>query len=631
MRVRTTLVMACVVALVVLGLFVLAVLWSGQRPARFDQWAGWAVAKWRGITVLRDIRTPGAGGVGLQADLYLPKAGERPAPTVLIRTPYDRTDQRHPGSEAQGFARRGYAVLVQNMRGRFGSEGVFAPYAASIEDGRATLDWIVAQPWSNGRVGTYGCSALGESQLILARGRHPAHRALIAQSAGGGMGLVEGRAGYFGVFEGGVPLLSSMAGWFFQSGAKNSAESIRQVGEPARGRGPDGSLALDTWPSLAILRGQTPYSSDYQWMMSTPLGDPSWRGLDYVHDGDRFAAPALHVNSWFDQAVSATLQAAHFMASQADNAAAREQPVLIGPGMHCTTGRRVGPQRVGELAVAAEQPALFDTYLAWFDRWLKGGAGQATDEQGRQDVRLPPYRFYVMREDRWLDAPSWPPPEARPMRWFLDSRGQANTRDGDGVLRPAPPDAQAVDRLLYDPRDPVPTRGGTFCCTADAGARQGSVDQRDIELRKDVLVYSSPPLTEAVRIVGPVRAHLQVATSARDTDFTARLVDVAPDGQALNIRDSVLRLRYREGVSSPRVATPGEVYPIVIELGDIAWYLSAGHHLRLQVSSSNFPRLERNLNTGGDNATATEPVVATNEVHHGPERRSWVEFPVLSP
>ena len=624
MRRRTTLLVSGLVA----GLVVSAAgVWTAWRSERFEQWAGWALARWRGVTISYDIGTPGAGGTRLAADLYLPPEADRPAPTVLIRTPYPRGDQRHPRSEAQGFARRGYAVLVQSMRGRFGSEGVFAPYASSVEDGRSTLDWIATQTWSNGRVGTYGCSALGESQLILAKARHPAHRALIAQSAGGGMGWVEGRATYFGVFEGGVPLLSSMAGWFFQSGAKDSAASIRQLEVPPQGRGPGGSLELGTLPSLAILRDQTPYTSDYEWMLQTPLGDPAWDRLGYVRDGDRFTAPALHINSWFDQGVSATLHAARFMAAQADSPAAHEQPVIIGPGMHCTTGRRMGSHRLGELQVDGAQPALFDTYLSWFDRWLKDDGGSRADVGSG----LPAIRYYVMREDRWLDAASWPPPAARPMRWFLDSRGQANTRDGDGVLRLAPPDAPAVDRLLYDPGNPVPTRGGTFCCTADAGARQGSVDQRDIELRKDVLVYSSPPLEQALRIVGPVRAGLQVATSATDTDFTARLVDVAPDGRALNIRDSALRLRYRNGITDPTPAVPGEIYPIEIDLGDIAWQVPAGHRLRLQISSSNFPRLERNLNGSGDNASATEVIVARNEVHHGPARPSWIEFPVLGP
>ncbi|MFT3800835.1 MAG: CocE/NonD family hydrolase [Burkholderiaceae bacterium] len=636
-----------------------AAAWSagGWRSAA-KMAAGRVEARLASIDVRRDVRIPMPDGVVLSADLYLPAGPERRVPTVLLRTPYLRDTWQAHGSEALDFARHGFAVVVQSMRGRFGSGGEFAPYAKSADDGRATLDWIVAQPWSNGRVGTYGCSALGETQLILGATRHPALRAMVPQSAGGGVGSAGGRYGYFGIFEGGIPLLSSSAGWFFSNGAKTSAESREQLAHPPRGRGPGGQLSLQQLPVLDLVRSQSPYPTDFELLMSLPLTSPEWARLGYLKDGDRFAAPALHVNSWFDQGVSSTLFAARFMAAHADTPEARHQPVVIGPGMHCTVGYKRAPAHVGDLRIDGPNEPLLDTYLAWFDRWLRddpaagasgttratgtagtagavgavgaaAGAGAAASAARPAIDALPAYRFYVLREDRWMDADAWPPPAARPRRWYLDSGGGANTAAGDGRLVDAPRPGQSIDRFTYDPADPVPTRGGTFCCTGDGLAREGAVDQRDVEARRDVLVYTSAPLAAPLRITGTVRARLHVATSARDTDFTARLVDVAPDGPALNIRDSGLRLRYRDGIDRPAPAEPGAVYSIDIELGDIAWQVPAGHRLRLQVSSSNFPRFERNLNTGGRNVDETTSVTAVNDVRHGTAYPSWIEFPVL--
>ncbi|MFT4103019.1 MAG: CocE/NonD family hydrolase [Burkholderiaceae bacterium] len=595
--------------------------------------AGRIEVKLASIDVRRDLRMPMSDGVELSADLYLPAGPERRVPTLLLRTPYPRDTWQTQGGEVLDFARHGFAVVVQSMRGRFGSGGEFAPYAMSADDGRATLDWIVAQPWSNGRVGTYGCSALGETQLILGATRHPALRAMVPQSAGGGVGSAGGRYGYFGVFEGGIPLLSSAAGWFFSNGAKTSAESREQLAKPPRGRGPGGQLSLRELPVADLVRSQSPYPTDFELLMSLPLTSPEWERLGYLKDGDRFAAPALHVNSWFDQGVSSTLFAARFMAAHADTPEARRQLVVIGPGMHCTAGRKRAAARVGDLRIDGPNEPLLDTYLAWFDRWLRddaaAGAADGAGAVASAVDALPAYRFYVLREDRWMDADAWPPPAARTRRWYLDSGGDANTAAGDGRLVDAPRPGQSIDRFTYDPADPVPTRGGAFCCTGDELAREGAVDQRDVEARRDVLVYTSAPLAAPLRITGTVRAWLHVATSARDTDFTARLVDVAPDGLALNIRDSGLRLRYRDGIDRPAPAEPGAVYPIDIELGDIAWQVPAGHRLRLQVSSSNFPRFERNLNTGGRNVDESLSVTAVNDVRHGTAYHSWIEFPVL--
>ena len=232
-------------------------------------------------------------------------------------------------------------------------------------------------------------------------------------------------------------------------------------------------------------------------------------------------------------------------------------------------------------------------------------------------------------EQRWLAAPGWPPPEARIEHWYLDGAGHANSARGDGVLAPARPASAAFDEFVHDPLKPVPSRGGPVCCTGNPADRAGPVDQAEVEARPDVLVYTSAPLVAPLRIAGPLHAVLNVSSSAVDTDFVARLVDVAPDGRALNMQEGALRARYREGFDHPKLLVPDEVVTLTVDMRAIGWTVPAGHRLRLDIASSSFPRLERNLGTGGDNASATRVVRARNRVLHGGERLSWIELPVL--
>jgi putative CocE/NonD family hydrolase len=597
-------------AALLLATAALATLWRLKPDSR---WHGHAVALWHGIRIDADVPIPMPDGVVLRADVLRPRSAAA-LPTILIRTPYMKEGERFMHGDALRFAREGYAVVVQDLRGRFASQGEFAPWAHADSDGRATLDWIVAQPWSNGRVGGWGTSALGETQLVLAKTRHPALRALAPNSAGGALGSASGRHGPFGIFEGGVLNLASAAGWFATYGAKRPPSKM-----PAP---PIDAQALRHLPARDIVARLTDRPTDYEAFLDTPLSDSRWDALGYLSDADRFDVPALHLNSWFDQGVSETLAMARLMAERSDSARARDnQFVVIGPATHSTLGRGMPVEQVGDLSTPGGQLDLTPLVSRWFDHWLRGQTTRAFE--------APRVQFYVLGESRWAQADTWPPAGVERRRWYLDSAGHAQGRNGDGRLRTeAPAGASAADRFSYDPFDPVPTRGGSFCCTGDADAREGPVDQADVESRRDVLVYTSDPLAAPLRLAGPIGVELVVATSARDTDFTAKLVDVAPDGRALNIRDSVLRLRYRDGIARPSPAEPGQRYRIRIALGDIAWTLASGHRLRLQISSSNFPRLERNLNTGGANHSESTPVVAHNAVWHGADVTSFVELSV---
>ncbi|PIQ36868.1 MAG: hypothetical protein COW59_10155 [Lysobacterales bacterium CG17_big_fil_post_rev_8_21_14_2_50_64_11] len=568
-------------------------------------------AQWWGVQIDDGVRIRADDGTELMATLFRPRQAAATLPTIFVRMPYDRQASADGLGYALFFARHGYAVLVQDVRGTFGSQGDdFVPWRHATGDGVTSVNWIVEQPWSNGKVGTFGCSALGELQFALARANHPAHAAMIASGAGGGIGSAGDRHGYFGLFEGGVFQLASGFGWFVEHGAKTRPAPPMAAFDRA--------TALRTLPLRDVIKRVQPGANAFDDFVSMPLSDPRWDALDYVLRTDRLQTPALIINTWGDQTLADSLALAHLVEATDEATPLR---VILAPGDHCRHEEMGDDTRWGDLMVRHAERPYSDWYLRWFDYWLRG--------QGNGLNALPAFQFFVVGENRWLGSQRWPPVAARAQRWYLASAGGANSGSGDGVLQQQPSATSAVDSYRYDPEDPVPTRGGPVCCTGDAAIRSGPVDQRDVEQRDDVLVYTSEPLTAPLRLVGPLRAHLVVSSSARDTDFVARLVDVWPDGRAINIQEGALRARYRNGIAKPQLLTPDEATTLVIEMRDIAWRLAKGHRLRLDISSSNFPRLERNLNTGGSNFDESKGVIAINRVFHGAEQYSYVEFSVL--
>jgi uncharacterized protein len=573
---------------------------------------------WRfGYSVDPGIRIAMPDGVRLAATLYLPKDHAAPnsarLATVMLRLPYHRSRYGEALGSGSFFARNGYAVLAVDLRGSGDSEGEFIPYRHAATDGAALLDWIVAQPWSNGRVGTHGCSALAETQFSLARAQHPAHRAIVASGGGGGLGLLNGRASYGGYFEGGVFNLASGFGWFLQHGhADPKAAPAAKIDIPS---------ALRGLPVNTLVQQVRPGANAYDEYLRRPLADPWWRQLDYFGHGDRFDKPALVINSWGDQTVGDTLALAEWVRRHAPPEMAREQHVVIAPGNHCEHGESGRTGRFGDLEVRnAEQP-YSDWSLQWFDRWLR--------DRGPGLAELPAYRFYQINEHRWLDAAQWPPADAALQRWSLGAGGALQPPEAVGSAAASSPAGAAFDEFRYDPMQPVPSLGGPVCCTGNPADRAGPVDQRPIESRKDVLIYTSPDLAQPLRIAGPLRAVLQVSSSAPDTDIVARLTHVWPDGRSTNIQEGALRLRYRDGIGSPRLLKPGEVVTATVDMRAIAYTLPAGHRLRLQIASSSFPRLERNLNTGGPEHGETQAVVAVNRIHHEAAKPSLIELMVL--
>lgn len=557
------------------------------------------------------IRMP--DGIDLAATLYLPRIRDTKLATIFIRHTYNRLLYGEGLNEAEHFARLGYAVLVQDVRGKFASQGEFIPYRSSTSDGAATLDWIVAQSWSNGRVGTLGCSALGELQYTLARAKHPAHVAMVPLGAGGAVGSAGGRYAYFGVFEGGIFQLASGFGWFLYHGAKNPYPTPLP-------RNIDVGATLPLLPVADLVTRHRSLPNGFEEFMRTPLTDPSWNLLDYLADSDIPAIPALVINTWGDQTIGETLFLAERVRKSSAHAAGN-QHVIIAPGTHCQNEETAAAGKFGDLDVRGATQPYSDWFERWFDYWLR--------DQGRGLAELPPYLYYVIGEHRWRNASSWPPEGVRMEHWYLDSGGHSNSRMGDGVLSRELPRSSPFDEFRYDPMDPVPSRGGPMCCTGNPAIEAGPMDQAEVEARNDVLVYTSPALEEQLRIAGPLRAKLKISSSAKDTDFVARLVHVWPNGRATNIQEGALRARYRNGIERPTLLQPGMPTELTIDMRSIAYLVPKGHRLRLQITSSSFPRLERNLNTGGRNYDETVGIVAVNRVHHSKDMASFIELPIL--
>jgi putative CocE/NonD family hydrolase len=570
-------------------------------------------------------------GTRLSTDLYFPIGAPEPLPAVVIRTPYDKNGSREAPSSPIALAERGYVAAVQDMRGRFESEGHYIVGRANRDDGYDFLSWIARQPWSNGRIATYGCSYLGESQLQLAATRHPNHTAVIADAAGGGY---EGTSRPFVLTNGGAIELAAALDWFSRFGLKtfrrpppDAADSAyRAMVQHTETRPPGPRLDLDEafWklPVIGILQesGLTP--TDYEGFVSHIPGDRYFKSLNYVDDTDRFDVPALHVNSWYDSGVRETLTVFNLMRKNAISARARNnQFAIISPTLHCRTGLATEHTVVGDRDMGDARFPIYDIYVQWFDYWLNGIDNGVTD--------MPRVQYYLMGAGEWRSADAWPVPGTEITAFYLHSGGHANTRRGDGMLDTVPPRDEPPDRFVYDPADPVPSVGGSMWNVRAETVRGGSVDQSDVELRSDVLVYTTPPLDEGVEVTGPLEAILYVGSSARDTDFTVKLVDVLPDGTAYNVQEGILRARFREGFDRVVLMEEGNVYRLRVDLQATGMWFGPGHRIRVEISSSNFPRFDRNLNTGGTNYDESEWVVAHNTVYHTEKHPSHVVLPVV--
>jgi hypothetical protein len=488
------------------------------------------------------VAVPMRDGVRLSTDVYLPDA-PGPFPVILIRTPYNNNLDSQV-EDAVYFATRGYAVAIQDVRGRYDSEGEWSPFVHEAEDGYDAQEWCGTQPWSTGRVGTSGASYVALTQWLPAPLRNP-HLAAMAP-----------RVGFSNLYH----------NWVYTGGAFQLAFNLRWGAVQMQGRvnqvqhlwmPPEQHLATLFWHLPLIMGDENAgrVSEFYKEWIRHPACDAYWetRGNieSHYHEID---VPAYGFGGWYDVFLQGTLN--NFMGVRrhgASERARRGQKVLIGPWIHAL-GERGTSSRTGDLDFGPE--ALVDLRLEelrWFDCWLRGIDDGILGE--------PPVRVFVMGENRWRTADDWPIPGTRFVEHYLHSGGRGNTLFGDGRLDRHRPEHEPPDTFVYDPRDPAPTLGGSTCCGEDVTpVTMGPRDQRPAEWRPDVLCYTTAPLETDVEVTGPIRVVLWASSTAADTDFTAKLVDVFPSGYAMNVAQGIIRARFRESFEHPTLIEPGRVY-----------------------------------------------------------------------
>ncbi|MCG8455222.1 MAG: CocE/NonD family hydrolase, partial [Holophagales bacterium] len=482
------------------------------------------------------------------------------------------------------------------------------------------------------KVATLGCSSTAEWQMALASLDHPAHAAAVPMAQGAGIGRMGPFYEQGNMYRGGAVQMP-MVTWLY--GTQNQQRPLlpEDLSPEDRTRlssyfdlapkmpSVDWSKALWHLPLAEVVDHVGGPKGTFQNFIRRTPDDPAWYEGGLYHDHEGFSVPALWVSSWFDLSVGPNLALYEHVREEADERVRDQQYLIVAPTPHCAMYRLRDPMVVGEMEMGTVDFGFDEIVFDFLDRHTKDVPAEKAAAYDRNEPKV---RYFAMGENTWREAADWPPP-SESLTLYLGSSEGANSLFGDGRLSPEPAEGGA-DTFPYDPLNPVPTRGGNFCCLG--GFEEGSFDQRGVEARHDVLVYTSDVLEEPLDVVGWVEIVLHVSSSARDTDFTVKLVDVYPDGRSMNLDDAILRARYREGYSEKVLMEDGEVYEI--ELGPLstANVFGKGHRLRLEISSSNFPRYDRNLNTGGDNFSESQAVVAENAVHHGGAYPSRIVLPV---
>ncbi len=577
----------------------------------------------------RNVMVPMRDGTCLATDVFRPDAPGR-FPVLVNRGPYGKDDYvAAPDHSVWFFPTHGYVVLSQDCRARFESEGdYYNPLFQEVQDGYDTVEWAARQPWSNGRIGTTGQSYLGATQYTMATNNPlPPHlqvTAPVSASSDFHQSWVYHTGG------------AMEWGWMVPYAIHKGRNTLRRLGrddllaqmdeyvlEPGNFGRPLSDewfrhLPLRDW--IDRLKETAPYFKEY---FDQELDGPYWWDLNLLHNLDGIKIPMLHVSSWYDIFLEGALNAYGAITdrgggdSDGGRLARRNQKLLVGPWAHIRPYTRPTSGDTGDIDFGPEAAIeLHDHLRRWFDHWLKDMDNGVMDE--------PPVYLFVMGENKWRHENEWPLARTHYTRYYLHSEGSANTRGGDGSLSNVPPVEEPTDSYVYDPDNPAPTlRGNTLMIP------HGVQDQRPVEDRPDVLVYTSEPLESELELTGPITVKLFAATSAVDTDFTAKLVDVRPDGYAHNLQDGIVRARYRTSARQPSFITPGRVHEYTIDLWATSHVCKAGHRLRVEISSSNFPRFDRNPNTGAPLGVDDRLESAQQTIHHSAEFPSHIVLPVI--
>ena len=564
------------------------------------------------VTIERGVAAKMRDGVRLRADIYRPKA-EGQFPVLLERTPYNKSLGADFGLRA---AARGYLVVIQDVRGRYTSEGDWYTFKNESSDGYDTIEWAAALPGSNGKVGMFGGSYVGATQMLAAIA-HPPHLA--------GICPVVTASNYHEnwTYQGGA-----FEQWFNQSWTSGLAQDTfnRVVAKNTDALLGNWKLPLSSYPlfNFGDTAAGTPYATAslapyYLDWLAHPSYDDYWKRVAIDEHFSDIAVPALTIAAWYDIFQDGSLRNFVGLKAHGANEAARNgQHLFVTVGGHAGGGRKIGEVDFGAAAAEYDENELT---LKWYDFLFKGVPNEFSGK---------PVKIFVMGANEWREEDDWPLARAQSTKYYLHSAGNANSLRGHGSLSLTAPHTEPADRFVYDPANPAPTLGGPLCCDGEHLA-PGPRDQRAVEARDDVLVYSAPAMTQDTEVTGPISLELFGTSSAVDTDFEAKLVDVDPDGFAQNLTEGIVRARYRDSREKPALMNPGQVYKFNIDLWSTSNVFRKGHILRLEISSSNFPRFDRNLNTGEEAEFAQRFVSATNAVYHDAEHPTALILPVVRP
>ncbi|MBI3567260.1 MAG: CocE/NonD family hydrolase [Gemmatimonadetes bacterium] len=616
-----------------------------QQKARWDTERALQDA----AVIERKVMVPMRDGKRMAADVYYPKDASQKYPAIFSRTPYNfnywdvRNGVPADMTSILDAVKRGYAMVIMNERGHFFSEGDYDILGPPTTDGYDEIQWISTRPWSNGKVGLIGCSSTAEWQMAVAATAPPGLSAIIPQGFGAGVGRVGPYYEQGNWYRGGA-VQNLFIDWIYGEQnqvrpmfpANTSQEDLVRASKAfdlAQQLPPvDWNEAFKHLPEVDIIKSvdgphgifadSMPGIATGGAMIKRTPNDPAWYKGGLWHDDMPINVPGLWFMSWYDVSVGPNLAVYNHVRKTARPDIANQQYAVIAPTLHCSYKRATENLVVGERNVGDARYDYDALTYGWFDIFLKG------DKSSKLLDTLPKVRYYTMGSNKWQTTDTWPPRGAQSLTYYLSSGGSANTLKGDGVLTTAAPKADKPDAFTYDPLNPVPSTGGNVCC--QPGLVGGAVDQQKVEQRPDILVYTSDPLKEGMEVSGPMTFNVFVSSDRKDTDITVKVIDVYPDGRAYNLDETIQRLRYRDGYDKPLAwMEPGKVVKVALQPMTTSNFFEAGHRIRIEVSSSNFPRFDRNLNTGGKNWDETQPLVAHNSVHHSAQYPSSLTITVV--
>lgn len=641
----------------------------------------------------RKVMIPMRDGIRVQADVYRPKDASKKYPIIFSRTPYNfnfydvRNGTYRDMSQELDAVKRGYVLIEMNERGHFFSEGNYDILGAPLSDADDQFNWMGSQPWSNGKIGLIGCSSTAEWQLAAASLNNKNLTTIIPQSFGAGVGKVGPYNEQGNWYRGGavqmlfIDWIADEQNQIRPMFPKDSTQADLIAGAKRFDLAPapvttDWAQAFLHLPEQDIIKAVGGPAGIFADAMPVPTGgrmiqrtpdDPAWRkGGLWQSDTMPIHVPGFWFMTWYDVSIGPNLAAYNFVRNDKTNPFRDDQYAVIAPTLHCGYKRATEHTVVGERDMGDARLDYDALTHAWFDHFLKG------DDNGFL-AKQPKVQYYTMGINKWQTSDTWPPAGAKPVTLRLESNGKANSLNGDGWLANTTHDSllqfarhdatknpnaadpkhpgretehhlygsvrradklelakDMPDTFTYDPMHPTPSYGGNVCCASNTiPGNGGALDQRKMELRDDILVYTSEPLQQGIEVSGPVTVTYYVSTDVKDTDVTAKLIDVLPDGTAYNLDETIQRLRYRNGDSKVELMENGKVYKVTLTPMNTSNYFAAGHRIRLEVAGANFPRFDRNLNTGGNNYDETASVVAHTSIHHSPQYPSSITLTVV--